>query len=58
MLDTWYIVLSLGSIVWLAEAFLIFEHVTQQPLHWGVANGPMKEQLLNFLRAHKLEGWQ
>lgn len=56
LLDTWYIVLF--SIIWLAEACLVFEHVTQQLLHWGVANGPVKEQQLNFLRAHKLEGWQ
>ncbi len=40
------------------DAWLVFEHVTQQLLHGCAANGPVEEQLLYFLRAHKVEGRQ
>lgn len=40
------------------DACLVFEHVTQQLLHGCAANGPVKEQLLYFPRAHKVKGWQ
>ena len=42
----------------LLDVCLVFEHVTQQLLHGGAADGPMKEQLLYFLRAHEAEGRQ
>lgn len=33
-------------------SLLTFEHVTQEFLHGCAANGPVKEQLLNFLSTH------
>lgn len=53
----------LAGVIWppsvlVLVSVLVFEHVTQQLLHGCAANGPVKEQLLYFLRAHEVEGRQ
>ncbi len=36
-------------------AVLVFEHITQQFLHWSVSDGPVEEQQLYPLRIHKTQ---
>lgn len=41
-----------------SNSMSVFEHITQEFLHWCVSDGPLKEKLLDSLRAHKIQRWK